>query len=76
MQQSDEIKDSIFSSFIEHKIKLDNVQMVDVRKADEWVEIVKDVQEKSKGMAEISLNDDQTAVTIIGTDDFSKYLFL
>jgi predicted nuclease of restriction endonuclease-like RecB superfamily len=42
---------------------------VDVRKADEWVEIVKDVQEKSKGMAEISLNDDQTAVTIIGTDD-------
>ena len=68
-QQSDEIKDSIFSSFIEHKIKLDNVQMVDVRKADEWVEIVKDVQEKSKGMTEISLNDDQTAVTIIGTDD-------
>jgi hypothetical protein len=38
--------------------------MVDVRKADEWVEIVKDVQEGSMGMAEISLNDDQTVVTI------------
>ena len=68
-QQSDEIKDSIFSSFIEHKIKLDNIQMVDVSKADEWLEIVKEVQERSQGMAEISLNDDQTVVTIIGTDD-------
>lgn len=68
-QQSDEIKDSIFSSFLEHRIKLDNIQMIDVMKADKWVEIVKDVQERSEGMAEISLSDDQTVVTIIGTDD-------
>ncbi|CAC5420244.1 unnamed protein product [Mytilus coruscus] len=68
--QLDDIRDAIFGSFTEHTINLENIPSVrDIRKMEEWTDIVDDVKNQSKGMADIAINDMQTCVTIIGTDD-------
>ncbi|XP_052100378.1 uncharacterized protein LOC127734517 [Mytilus californianus] len=71
--QLDEIRDAIFGSFTEHTINLENEPSFgDIRKMEKWTEIVDDVKNQSNGMADIAINDMQTCVTIIGTDDLME----
>ncbi|CAG2236898.1 DTX [Mytilus edulis] len=73
LDQLDEIRDAIFGSFTEYRIHLVTDPSVgDVRKMEKWTEIVDDVKTQSKGMADMTINDMQTCVTIVGTDDLME----